>query len=175
MKGIYIKDIEKDTIKNKNYREIIGTCPNKGLQVALMSLLSKQEIGREMHTDADQFIRVEKGTGLAIINDNEKYDLKDGSVIIIPRNTYHNIINTGTTELKLYTVYTKAQHEDGLVEEFKDETETEEVMSDTTSDDTYTTELSDAEQIISMEETERMIESENEQTGGKRKVYRLKI
>jgi oxalate decarboxylase/phosphoglucose isomerase-like protein (cupin superfamily) len=133
-----------------------------------MSLKSNEEIGREKHTNADQFIRIEKGRGKAIINDKEEYYLRDGSVIMIPKGLYHNIINIGKDELKLYTVYSHAQHKDGIIETTK---EIEEIISD----DTDTTESSDVEQIIKMEESERMESYDNEQIGGKMKVYRLKI
>jgi mannose-6-phosphate isomerase-like protein (cupin superfamily) len=97
--NFHINDIEKETLSNNDYRRVISTCPKKGIQLVLMSLLPKEEIGMEKHIDADQFIRIEKGRGYAEIisdtGDNVKYNLNDNSVIIIPANTYHNIINTG--------------------------------------------------------------------------------
>jgi mannose-6-phosphate isomerase-like protein (cupin superfamily) len=165
--GIYIKNIEKDTIDNKYYRNVVGTCSSDGLQVVLMSLKPNEEIGREKHMNTDQFIRIEKGQGIAIINDKKEYELRDGSVIMIPKGIYHNIINTGKTELKLYTIYNHAQHKDGIIETTKE-------MEEITSDDTDTSESSDVEQIIRMEESERMESYNNEQTGGKMRIYRLK-
>jgi mannose-6-phosphate isomerase-like protein (cupin superfamily) len=119
----YIHDIEKETLKNNDYRRVICTCPNKGSQVALMSLLPKEEIGMEKHIDSDQFIRIEKGNGYAeLINksgDHVKYELHDNSVIIIPANTYHNIVNSGEISMKLYTVYSKATHEINTIHHLK--------------------------------------------------------
>jgi mannose-6-phosphate isomerase-like protein (cupin superfamily) len=70
-----------------------------------MSLKSGEDIGLEIHNNLDQFFRVEAGLGLAIINDKQ-YILKNGTVVIIPAGSKHNIINTGNDSLKLYTIYT---------------------------------------------------------------------
>ena len=91
------------------------------MQIVLMSLKPKEEIGNEIHENIDQFFRVEKGKAKAIITDNKtnevtEYELKDGSVIIIPKGTYHNIINVGDTELKLYTIYSPPNHTSDLVQ-----------------------------------------------------------
>lgn len=109
-------NIEKDTIENANYRKVLFTTDN--LQLVVMSLKPKEEIGMETHADGSQFIRVEKGKGQAIINGKE-HDLSDGISIIIPSGAKHNIINTGEDDLKLYTIYAPPEHEDGLVQKTK--------------------------------------------------------
>lgn len=127
MNIIFTTNIEEDAITNTNFRKVLFTCPGAGgLQLALMSLKPKEDIGLEKHDDADQFIRVEKGNAVAEIGkdqngpgDKQKYYLEDNSVIIIPKGTWHNITNTGTDELKLYTVYSKAQHEDKEIDVVK--------------------------------------------------------
>jgi mannose-6-phosphate isomerase-like protein (cupin superfamily) len=86
-----------------------------------MSLLPKEEISEEIH-DVDQFLRVEKGTGSAILNDIP-HDLADGSVIIVPAGTKHNIINTGADEMKLYTLYMPPHHRDGVIHKTKADAE----------------------------------------------------
>ena len=108
---VFYTNIEDDTINNNNYRKVISTANN--LQLVLMSLKPKEEIGREIHHNIDQFFRIEKGNAKAIIEENSKLneiELKDGSVIIIPKGTYHNIINVGDVELKLYTIYSPPNH-----------------------------------------------------------------
>lgn len=102
----YIGNIEKDTIINKFYRKVIST--TKNLQLVLMSILPRQEIGKEKHKKT-QFIKVESGEGIAILG-NKKYKLKKGYAIIIPPNKYHNIINNGKRSLKLYTIYSPPEH-----------------------------------------------------------------
>ncbi|MBU1705814.1 cupin domain-containing protein, partial [Patescibacteria group bacterium] len=90
-------------------------------QLVVMSLLPGEEIGMETHADHDQFIRVESGTGKASIGGQE-FDLKDGSAIIIPAGEAHNIWNTSETDkLKLYTVYSPANHPEGTIHKDKAE------------------------------------------------------
>lgn len=120
MKG-YNANIEKDAIENTNFRKVLYT--GKHSQLVLMSLKPNEEIGMEVHTDNDQFFRFEKGQGKCIINGNE-YELKDGSVIVVPAGAEHNVINTsGTEDLKLYTIYSPAHHKDGVVRATKAEAE----------------------------------------------------
>lgn len=120
MKG-FNSNIEKDTLENENFRKVIYTA--KHCQLVLMSLLPNEEIGMEVHTDNDQFFRFEKGQGKVIIDGNE-YEVKDGSVIIVPSGAQHNVINTSATDkLKLYTIYSPAHHQDGVVRMTKAEAE----------------------------------------------------
>lgn len=111
-------NIEDKTIKNENYREVLYTTPQT--QLVVMSLKPKEEIGEEVHSKTTQFIRVEKGTGKAIIGGKETA-LKDGISVVIPAGTKHNIINTGDSELKLYTLYSPPEHKDGLIQKMKPE------------------------------------------------------
>ena len=117
MKG-YIANIEKDTIENNNFRKVLYT--GKNSQLVLMSLEPKEDIGEEIHT-LDQFIRVEAGSGLAIL-DGVEHQISDGSAIVIPAGANHNIVNTSDTEkLKLYTIYSPPEHKDGVVRKTKQE------------------------------------------------------
>jgi mannose-6-phosphate isomerase-like protein (cupin superfamily) len=80
-----------------------------------------EEIGMEHHTGHDQFIRVEAGEGVAIL-DGEKHQLEDGVAVVIPAGTEHNVINTSKTEpMRLYTLYTPPEHPDGIVHKTKAE------------------------------------------------------
>ncbi len=118
MKG-YVANIEKLSLENDNFRKVLYT--DKKSQLVLMSLLAQEEIGEEVH-DVDQFLRVEKGTGTAILSDIP-HALADGSVIIVPAGTKHNIINTGSEAMKLYTLYMPPHHKDGVVHKTKAEGE----------------------------------------------------
>lgn len=120
MKGFKI-NIEKDTKDNENFRKVLYTA--KHCQLVLMSLLPKEEIGMEVHPDNDQFFRFEKGNGKVIIDGNE-YEVADGDAVIVPSGSQHNIINVSETEsLKLYTIYSPAHHQDGVVRLTKAEAE----------------------------------------------------
>lgn len=120
MKG-FNANIEKETLENTNFRKVLYT--GKHSQLVLMSLKPSEEIGTEIHTDNDQFFRIEKGEGKCVIDGNE-YVLGDGSVIVVPSGAEHNVINTSSTEnLKLYTIYSPAHHKDGIVRTTKAEAE----------------------------------------------------
>ena len=120
MKG-FNANIEKETLENINFRKVLYTGEHS--QLVLMSLKPNEEIGMEVHPDNDQFFRFEKGEGKCIIDGNE-YSLKDGSSIVVPSGAEHNIINTSSTEdLKLYTIYSPAHHQDGVVRATKAEAE----------------------------------------------------
>jgi mannose-6-phosphate isomerase-like protein (cupin superfamily) len=123
MKG-YKSNIEKETLKNKNFRKVLYTSAYS--QLVLMSLKPKEEIGAETHEENDQFVRFEGGTGRVVIDDN-KYTVKDGDAVVIPAGARHNVINTSATEeLKLYTIYSPPHHKDQIVRKTKEEAEANE-------------------------------------------------
>lgn len=113
----YITNIEHETLNNNNYRKVIYTA--KHSQLVLMSIKPKEEIGEEIH-NADQFIRIESGQGKIILN-KKTQQIKEGFAIVVPAGTKHNIINTGTTPLKLYTVYSPPQHKDNTINKNKND------------------------------------------------------
>lgn len=115
----YVTNIEKLSLENTNFRKVLYT--DKNSQLVLMSLLAREEIGEEVH-DVDQFLRIEKGIGTAILSDIP-HNLADGSVIIVPAGTKHNVINTSDGEMKLYTLYMPPHHRDGIVHKTKAEGE----------------------------------------------------
>ena len=110
MKG-YVSNIEQETVDNDFFRKVLYTGRNS--QLVLMSIAPNEDIGDEIH-DLDQFIRVEKGTGKAIL-DGVVHDVSDGSAIVVPAGTRHNIVNTGPEALKLYTLYSPPEHKDGAI------------------------------------------------------------
>lgn len=115
----YSIDIEKKTLENNNFREVLYTAPN--LQLVVMTLKPGEEIGMETHEHGDQFFRVEAGEGEAIL-DGERHKLTDGSIVIIPQGVEHNIINTSAdNDLKVYTIYAPPEHRDGVVHKTKAE------------------------------------------------------
>ena len=115
----YFAHIEEETIKNNNFRKVLYT--GKFSQLVAMSLLPGEEIGEEVHDHVDQFLRFEVGDGKAILN-GEEILFKSDDVVVVPAGTKHNIINTSTTEtLKLYTIYSPANHPDGTVHATKAE------------------------------------------------------
>ena len=120
MKG-FKTNIEKDTIKNRNFRKVLYT--GKNSQLVLMSLKPKEDIGMEVHPDNDQFLRFEGGRGRAEIDGN-KYQVKDGDAIVIPAGAKHNVTNlSATDDLKIYTIYSPPHHKDGIIHKTKEQAE----------------------------------------------------
>lgn len=116
-----MNNIEKLTLANDKFRKVIYTA--KYSQLVLMSLLPGEEIGEEVHNTLDQFFRFEKGKGKVVIEGVES-DISDGSAVVIPAGTKHNIINTSQIDsLKLYTIYSPPNHADGVEFETKEEAE----------------------------------------------------
>jgi len=115
MNNIFYANVEQETIANNNYRHVVFTGNNQ--QFVYMSIKPLDDIHMEVHKDHDQFIRIEKGEGIAILNSIE-YKLYDGIGIIIPAGAQHQIINTSKiNSLKLYTIYSPPEHKQGLVQE----------------------------------------------------------
>src|SRR5664280_3329353 len=100
MKG-FVQNIEGVTVKNEEFRRVLYTAKN--CQLVVMALKPKEEIGMEVHK-LDQFFRVEEGTGEAVLN-GVRTVISAGFAVLVPAGTNHNIINTGTVPLKLYTLY----------------------------------------------------------------------
>ena len=118
----YIDNIEKITLENENFRKVLYTARHS--QLVVMNLLPGEDIGEEVHT-LDQFLRVEKGTGKAVLDGKETL-IGDGSAIIVPSGTRHNIINTSAEKpMKLYTIYSPPNHADGSVHPTKSAAEVE--------------------------------------------------
>jgi mannose-6-phosphate isomerase-like protein (cupin superfamily) len=110
MKG-FVQDIESLTVKNSKFRQVLYTAKNS--QLVLMSLNPQEDIGSEIHK-VDQFFRVEEGSGEAVLN-GARTPIQAGFAILVPAGVNHNIINTGTVPLKLYTLYAPPNHRDGVI------------------------------------------------------------
>jgi mannose-6-phosphate isomerase-like protein (cupin superfamily) len=109
----FLVNIEQKAVENTFFRQVLFTAPHS--QLVVMSLKPGEDIGLERHDDVDQFIRVEAGRGTAVL-DGREHPLGDGSAVIIPAGTSHNIINASRSEpLKLYTIYSPPNHPDGTV------------------------------------------------------------
>lgn len=120
----FVIDIEKATIQNNNFRTALWT--GKYLQLTLMSINVGEDIGLEIHPDLDQFIRIEEGQGLVKMGDSKENldfqaNVHSDFSFIIPAGKWHNLINTGNTPLKLYSIYAPPQHPHGTVHVTKED------------------------------------------------------
>ncbi len=126
-----MENIEEETLNNTDYRRVVFT--GRYMQLVLMSLKAGEEIGNEVH-GLDQFIRVEKGQAKLVLNNTEEFAMTDDFVVIIPAGTWHNVINTGDADLKLYSIYTHPEHKDGVVQPTKADEKEEHFDGITTAD-----------------------------------------
>jgi len=120
----WVGDIEQETLANETFRTVLFTGEHS--QLTVMSLGPGEEIGLEAHHDRDQFIRLEAGTA-KLVTGPAKDQLDDGRTLeddwaaVIPAGTWHNVINVGDGPLKLYSIYSPAEHPDGTVHRTKAE------------------------------------------------------
>jgi len=110
MKG-FVQNIESIAVDNREFRRVLYTA--KSCQLVVMALKPQEEIGAEVH-ELDQFFRVEEGSGEAVL-DGVRTEIRAGFAVLVPAGTRHNIVNTGSVPLKLYTLYAPPNHRDGVV------------------------------------------------------------
>lgn len=122
----WIEDIEKVTVENSTFRTVVFTGDHT--QLTVMRLGPGEDIGLEVHPNLDQFIRIEQGQarvelGRSKDKVDEKQDVEDDWAIIVPAGVWHNVVNTGTGEVKLYSLYSPPEHPDGTVHKTKADAE----------------------------------------------------
>ena len=121
----YVVDIEELTLENNNFRTTVWTGVN--LQVTLMTIQPGDDIGLEVHEDHDQFLRIEQGLAEVQMGPTqlnlETWDAEDDFAILVPAGTWHNVVNTGTQPLKLYSIYSPPEHPHGTIHETKEDAE----------------------------------------------------
>ena len=128
-----VLNIECLAEKNTNFRTALWT--GKRLQVTLMCIPVGGEIGKEMHPNVDQFIWIESGSACVMMGKcecdlNHRHNVNENCAVIVPAETWHNIVNTGDTPLKLYSIYAPPQHPYGTTHRTKEDAEHAEKHSD---------------------------------------------
>lgn len=122
----FIQNIEALALKNGEFRRVLYTA--KHCQLVLMALKPSEEIGEEIHK-LDQFFRVEAGSGEAVL-DGVRTAIQAGFAVVVPAGAKHNIINTGSVPLKLYTLYAPPNHRDGVVHHTRADAEADDEQFD---------------------------------------------
>jgi mannose-6-phosphate isomerase-like protein (cupin superfamily) len=122
----WVGDIEKRTLENDTFRTVLFT--GARMQLTVMRLAEGEDIGRERHPDRDQFIRIEEGQARVELGEaedrvDEAHDVSDDWAVVIPSGIWHNVINTGTGELRLYSLYAPPEHPDRTVHRTKSDAE----------------------------------------------------
>lgn len=110
-------NIEEATVANENFRTALWTGAYS--QTTLMTLQPGEDIGLEVHDDHDQFLRVEEGEAKVELGPSEDelevFSATDDFAIFVPAGTWHNLTATGDEPLKLYSIYSPAEHPHGTV------------------------------------------------------------
>ena len=121
----YNGPIEKLTLENTNFRQVLFTGPHS--QLVLMCLQPGEDIGDEVHPKVDQFFRIEQGKARFVFDEKRERAAGDGDAVVVPAGTFHNVINASqTAPLKLYTIYSPPNHPAGTVHKTKAEAESAE-------------------------------------------------
>ena len=126
----YHTNIIYDTTQNKNFRVVLNT--GKQTQLVIMCIPPGGEIGMETHERVEQTLFFLTGNGIAVL-DGVSQPIDRGDVLVITPGTEHNIVNTGTEEMKIYTIYSPPNHLDGRVHATKEDAaldEDDEAFSD---------------------------------------------
>ena len=96
--------MQKATLRFGNgFKVIIG---NRHAQAATMTIAPGDSEGGpdNRHRGADQWMFVEAGRGVAIVN-GKRHALGAGGLILIERGDHHEIRNTGRTPLRTLNLY----------------------------------------------------------------------
>ncbi len=105
-------NITKAARTNTDYRRVMATGPHS--QLVTISIRPKEDIGSEVHPGTDQILFIVAGTGLAVVN-GESVQVTENDGVFVPAGARHNLINTGTDDLRLFTVYAPPEHKDGTI------------------------------------------------------------
>jgi mannose-6-phosphate isomerase-like protein (cupin superfamily) len=122
----WVANIERETLENENFRTVVWTGEHS--QLTVMRIAPGEDIGKEVHPDHDQFIRIEAGQGRTELGPSEDlveetHDVGDDWAIVIPAGVWHNVVNTGDSDLKVYSLYSPAEHPPDTVHRTKAEAE----------------------------------------------------
>jgi len=125
----WIDDIARLTLGNEHFRAVIHT--GEHTQLTVMRLGPGEEIGWESHGHLDQFLRIEQGrarvefgrTGDAV---DETREVEDDWAVIVPAGVWHNVVNIGIDDVKLYSLYSPPEHPDGTVHHTKADADADE-------------------------------------------------
>lgn len=123
----YIAAIERLTLENTYFRQVLFTA--QYAQLVVMCLRPGEEIGDEVHSNIDQFFRIEQGEAKFVLNETVERRVHEGDAVVVPAGTYHNVVNTSKTAmLKLNTIYSPPNHPDGTVHRTKAEADAAELV-----------------------------------------------
>lgn len=122
----WVGDIEQETLGNDMFRTVLFTGAHT--QLTVMSIAPGEDIGGEVHDGHDQFLRIEGGRARVELGGREgapeeTHDIEEDWAVIVPTGVWHNVVNTGSEPLKVYSLYSPPEHPDGTVHATKADAE----------------------------------------------------
>ena len=125
----WVANIEELTTDNNNFRTVVKTGVHS--QLTIMSIPPGGEVGWEAHSQLDQFLRLEQGAARVDFGESsdgvdESHEIEDDWAVIVPAGLWHNVVNIGDEDLKLYSIYSPPEHPDGTVHRTKAEADADE-------------------------------------------------
>jgi mannose-6-phosphate isomerase-like protein (cupin superfamily) len=125
----WVDNIEQVTVSNTSFRKVLYT--GKHSQLTVMSIPPDGEVGWEAHDHLDQFLRLEQGKarldfGKSQDEVDESYEVEDDWAFIVPAGIWHNVVNTGNEDVKLYSIYSPPEHPEGTVHHTKADADADE-------------------------------------------------
>ena len=122
----WVGDIERATLDNPTFRTVVFT--GEHTQLTVMRLAPGEDIGHESHPDRDQFLRIEQGQARIELGGTEDaieetHDVEDEWAVIVPAGVWHNVVNTGSSDVKLYSLYSPPEHPPNTIHETKADAE----------------------------------------------------
>lgn len=122
----WVGNIERETVDDETFRTVLFT--GESAQLTVMSIAPGEDIGGEVHEGHDQFLRIESGRARVELGGREgtpaeTHDVEDDWAVIVPSGEWHNVVNTGSEPLKLYSLYSPPEHPDGTVHRTKADAE----------------------------------------------------
>ncbi|MGZ3846360.1 MAG: cupin domain-containing protein [Flavisolibacter sp.] len=114
--GIVVSENEGDAFRLRDGRAVVKIKISKRQGAASLSLLNSTVAANDAirvhkHLNEDEFFFIRQGTGLFTLGDRE-HAVASGSMVFIPKGTWHGLKNTGTEEIANVFGYSPAGFED---------------------------------------------------------------
>ncbi len=105
-------NIVQRTRENRNFRTVLFTGGRS--QLVVMRIPPGGEVGLETHPYVEQTLFFLSGRGIATLDGREQ-PIAAGDALVVTPGAAHNVVNTGSEPLEIYTVYAPPNHLEGRV------------------------------------------------------------
>lgn len=104
---VLIEDTEAIAYGNQDFLRVLTTTEH--YQLVAVTLAPGEQVGDDVHPDADQYVQVVAGTAEVTVG-RETATLHAHGAFIVPRGTHHSTRNSGTTPLRLLGFFAPPVH-----------------------------------------------------------------